>query len=546
MTLLVATFTGAVITTVILNLFFYPTYNPLSYVLGFLINFTYFNGAQILYFLLYPYISPFRNLPTAPQKPVYKRFFQEFKGWDTIPWVNAVPNNGLVRAFGLLNQEVLLVTSPEAVRDVLVTNANAWVKPPAGRALLRLLLGDGLLTAEGESHKRQRKALQPAFNYRHILDLYPLFWSKTREMLTAIAEDTAVPGNNVVDIQEWFNRATLDIISMGGFGADFHSIAKPESPFLSVYRKLFSPPSDSQTGPLLAALLPSWLITRVPLERVKEILRAVDAIRQTVYELMIANRAKAMRNPKKVLQGKGVLEVAMRSRALSERELIDQSMTIMAAGHDTTGFSLTAALMELSLDQDLQVRLRQEIRANLPSPYHAEAVNPAEIDALPLLNAICNETLRFRPAVPSIGRVSITNTTTIAGHKIPKGTNIIIPTPLLNHNQAYWSNSSYPANEFHPERWLKDGDHTRLNSTGGATDNCSFTTFGRGPRTCIGERFARAEMAVVLAGLVGRFEIKFHGASGKGRPIEELYVRHGVSSHVIGGFWVTLEEVEGW
>jgi hypothetical protein len=63
--------------------------------------------------------------------------------------------------------------------------------------------------------------------------------------------------------------------------------------------------------------------------------------------------------------------------------------------------------------------------------------------------------------------------------------------------------------------------------------------------TTIGERLARAETAVVLAGLVGRFEIKFHGASGKGRPIEELHVRHGVSSHVIGGFWVTLDEVEG-
>jgi cytochrome P450 len=546
MTLLVATFTGALITTIVRNLFLYPTYNPLSYLLGFFINFTFFNGAALVYLVLYPYVSPLRHLPTAPQKPVYERFFQEFKGWDTIPWVDAVPNNGLVRAFGLLNQEVLLLTSPEAVRDVFVTNANAWVKPQAGGALLRLVIGDGLVTAEGESHKRQRKALQPAFNYRHILDLYPLFWSKTREMLNAIAEDTAVSGNNVVDIQEWVSRVTLDIISMGGFGVDFHAITKPESPFLGVYRKLFSPPSDSQTGPLLAALIPAWLITRLPMERVKEILRAVDAIRQTIRELMTASGAKAMKNPETALQSKGVLEVAMRSNRLTERELIDHSMTIMAAGHDTIGFSLTAALKELSLDQDLQARLRQEIRSHLPSPHHAETINPAEIDTLPLLNAICNETFRYMPSVHSLGRVLVADSTTIVGHRIPKGTSIIIPTPLLNHHQAYWSNSRYPANEFHPERWFKDGDDTKLNSTGGATDNCSFTTFGRGPRTCIGERFARGEMAVVLTGLVGRFKIKFQGASGLGRPIEELHIRHGVTSHIIGGFWVTMEEVEGW
>jgi cytochrome P450 len=546
MTLLVATFTGAVITTVVRNLFFYPTYNPLSYFLVFLVNFACFNGAALVYLVLYPYVSPFRHLPTAPQKPVYKRFFQDFKGWDTIPWVDAVPNNGLMRAFSLLNQEVLVVTSPEAVREVLITTANAWIKPPANGAMLRLLIGDGLLSAEGESHKRQRKALQPAFNYRHILDLHPLFWSKTCELLAAIAEEIAASGNNVVDIQDWVSRATLDIISMGGFGVDFHAIANPESSFLRVYRKMFSPRPDSQTGPLLVALLPTWLITRLPIERVKEILRAIDAIRQMICEFLIANRAKEMENPEKVPQGKGILEVVMRSNKLTERELIDHSMTTIAAGHDTIGFALTAALMELSLDQDLQARLRQEIRSHLPSPHHAETIKPADIGALPLLDAICNETFRYYPSVHVIGRMLAADGITIAGQKIPKGTNIAIPTALINHHQAYWSNSRYPANEFHPERWIKDENDTAVDSTGGATDSCSFTTFSRGPRICIGERFARCEMAVVLAGLVGRFQIVFQGASGKGKSMEELYIRHGITSHIIGGFWVTITEVEGW
>lgn len=103
----------------------------------------------------------------------------------------------------------------------------------------------------------------------------------------------------------------------------------------------------------------------------------------------------------------------------------------------------------------------------------------------------------------------------------------------------------YDPAEFHVERWLSSLVENKLDSSSGAIDAYSFTTFGRGPRTCISERFARAEIAVVLAGLVRRFEISFQGASGRGKGIEELFLRHSGTTHVIGRIWVGVREVEG-
>lgn len=170
--------------------------------------------------------------------------------------------------------------------------------------------------------------------------------------------------------------------------------------------------------------------------------------------------------------------------------------------HDTSALSLTWACYLLALDPARQDTLRKEVREALkPTEVSADELDLSSVlERLPFLNGVINETLRLYPSIPVTIRVAARNTS-LAGQPIPKGTEILVSPWLINRSHACWGPS---AAEFKPERWIeKDG---RANNTGGATSNYEFLSFLHGPRACIGQNFARAELRCLLAALVARFE----------------------------------------
>lgn len=500
----------------------------------------------IYYFYIYPHISPLRHIPTAPQPPVHKRFMQDIQGHQVIDWMNNVPNDGLIRAFGLLNSECLIATSPEALKDMFVAKQYDWIKPRKRAQVLASIIGNGLVTIEGEKHKRQRKLLQPSFNFRHIQELYSLFWNTSKELVQCIRKTVSESGSDrVIDIQSWFARATLDIIGSAGFGLHFNSLKYPHSDLVSRYRIMF----ESRAVPVvnvLAKLVPTRVLLSLPSKRLQEISTSKTAI-STHMQKVIRQRKEQLAESDQKLAEKDILSIAMQAEAYTEQELTDHSMTFLAAGQDTTSFALTCTLLELSRNQELQSRLRREIRANIPSPDSEDSmINSNDIDRVPWLTAVCNETLRFYPSVDQTGRVTLKSDTVLVGEKVPKDTIVETSIVAINRYQPWWSGTPYDASEWHPERWFEDLETGKLSASGGATDAWSFMTFIRGNRSCIGEKFARSEMAVILAALIGKFEFRFEGASGKGKPIEELEIHYAFTGHVSGGIWVTATEVEGW
>ncbi|KAI9871199.1 MAG: hypothetical protein M1823_008517, partial [Watsoniomyces obsoletus] len=144
-------------------------------------------------------------------------------------WINEIPNNGLIRYKHLFNRDRVLVTSPKGLAEVLTTKSYDFVKPDFMRIGIGQILGVGVLLAEGDEHKMQRKGLMPAFNFRHIKELYPIFWSKSVEMVQGI--QASLPANTPwsLEVGEWASRATLDIIGVAGMGQDFNSIANPDT-----------------------------------------------------------------------------------------------------------------------------------------------------------------------------------------------------------------------------------------------------------------------------------------------------------------------------
>lgn len=182
---------------------------------------------------------------------------------------------------------------------------------------------------------------------------------------------------------------------------------------------------------------------------------------------------------------------------------------------------------------EVQSRLREEIRANLPPiTDSSKPISSADIDHLPYLNAVCSEVLRFYPPVPLTLRVAEVDTS-ILGQFVPKGTTIILSPWVTNNSTELWGPD---AMTFNPDRWMAPG----AANSGGARSNYAFLTFLHGPRSCIGQGFAKAEFACLLASWVGRFDMRL------ANPDHKPEIQNGITARPKGGLHVRMREIEGW
>jgi len=188
---------------------------------------------------------------------------------------------------------------------------------------------------------------------------------------------------------------------------------------------------------------------------------------------------------------------------------------------------------------DMQTRLRNEIREKLPSVRENETVTSADIDRMPYLNAVCNEVLRYFPPVPLTLRDAACDTV-ILGHKIPKGTRVMLIPWAIHKNEALWGPD---AGVFNPDRWLPSEKNPH-SSNGGAASAYSYMTFIHGPRSCIGQGFAKAEFACLLAAWIGRFEFELNDE----RELDEknVVIKGGVTARPAKGLYVKTRVVGGW
>ncbi|KAF2167943.1 hypothetical protein M409DRAFT_65982 [Zasmidium cellare ATCC 36951] len=476
---------------------------PYAALIGFLIPFSY----AIFLVFVYPfYFSPFRHLP-EPKGAKFpwahaSEILENRNGPAYRKWMTTVPNGGMMRLRVLFNQERLLLTSPEAMKEVLVQKTYEFHKPSQPTFLFRQLLGNGILVAEGAEHKEQRKALLPAFSFRHIKELYPLFWNKARESTEEIAKaskSSSESGPEPQKAYEWASRTTLDIIGQSGLGYDFNATSNPDGKIVQNYRLIFDnePPNFRWTFVgIWAPLELMWYLRLPPLSYGKTI---ADSIRSFLTKRVQEKRGLLEKDAASQID---IMSIAMKSGQFSDAEVVDQMMTFLAAGHETTASALTWAIYQLCNFPKIQDRLREELRSSLPSiKDHNSTITAQQIESLPYLNAVCNEILRFIPSVPTTVRDALVDTT-IQGQFIPKGTRIFLSPWAMNTSPTLWGPD---AQEFNPDRWMADGTA----NSGGSKNNFAFLTFLHGPRSCIGKDFAKAEFLCLLAAWIARFRVRW-------------------------------------
>ncbi|KAJ4424852.1 hypothetical protein N0V82_000571 [Gnomoniopsis sp. IMI 355080] len=545
-----------------------PQWSTLAFTSYFASSFTvYFLGWAFWTVILYPKLfSPLRGLPEPKSQSWFNGNWNKIRaepsGAPMLEWATTIPNEGVIRYLALLNSERLLLTSPKALAEVLVTKNYDFQKPAMMRYGLGRLLGIGVLLAEGEEHKFQRKNLMPAFAFRHVKDLYQVFWEKSREGVQAMVEQIELDAakeptsptisdpekealmqdangkTGLMEVGAWASRITLDIIGVAGLGRDFGAIADPSNKLFKTYNMIFKPSRQAQILGLLGLIMPMWIVARLPVKRNGDVAEAARTIREVCHELIREKKEKLAR---KELTDVDILSVALESGGFTDENLVDQLMTFLAAGHETTASSMTWAIYMLCRYPDVQRRLREEIRSKLPSIDDASAtITSLDIDHMPYLNAVCSETLRYFSPVPMTLREAAVDTT-IQGHKVPKGTRIILGVTANNKDTALWGAD---AMTFNPDRWMPKHEGDKKAASGGATSNYAFMTFLHGPRSCIGQAFAKAEFACLLASWVGKMEFELQYPEEMDES--KVEIKSNVTARPAKGMRVKVKVLDGW
>jgi len=401
--------------------------------------------------------------------------------------------HGDVVALSLGRQKAFFINDPEMVRDILVTHQAKFKK---SRILerARVLLGDGLLTSEGEHHKRQRRLVQPAFHRERLMG-----YSESMVECAAACRDR-IQGGEAMDIAKEMMRLTLAIVGRTLFSANVDSEADEIGAAMSEVFGLFN----------LIMLPFSEYLEKLPFPAVRRFHRARARLDQTIYRLIAERRA----NPRDTGDLLSMLMLASDEDGqggMSDQQVRDEALTLFIAGHETTAVALTWTWYLLSQNQEVERKLHQEIvdvlGGRLPS------LN--DLPRLQYTEHVFAEALRLYPPAWAIGRKALADFQ--AGPYVVPAGSIVLTSPFVMHRDARWFPEPLA---FKPERWETD-DPSR--------PKFAYFPFGGGTRVCIGERFAWMEGVLVLASLAHRWRFRLV----KGHPVDTharitLRARHGM------------------
>ena len=306
--------------------------------------------------LIYPFfVSPLRHLPHPKQTSLlfgqFWRIIKEPTGLPQREWMDEIENDGLIYYRSLFNMDRVMLTNAKALSEAVTFDGYDLVKPRALTKGLARILGYGLLLTEGWVHKSQRKRLTPAFSYRHVKDLIPIFWEQSRGMVLGIDKDIASKtseekpedveeASREVNVDGWTSRATLDIIGVATIGQSFNAIEDPSSKLYQTYQTLFKQDWQTQLVGLLNVFLPFWFIRLLPIPRNFKVEKARLYLGQICSDMLVDKRAKISASKEKGASDKtaggiDILSVAMHSGGFTDKQIIDQLLTFLAAGHET-------------------------------------------------------------------------------------------------------------------------------------------------------------------------------------------------------------------
>jgi cytochrome P450 len=368
----------------------------------------------------------------------------------------------------------VLLNQPAAIQHVLLDNHQNYSKDTVQYNALAKVTGRGLLTSDGDVWLHHRRSMQPAFHRQRIHGFGPLMADATRDMLAGW--ENAAKSGLVVDVDQAMMELALEILGKALLGVDL----RREAPALtqSVVTVL-----DHIVGQVKA---PPGVPVFIPTLANRRFQAALRTLEQAVDEMIAAHQQMGADAPDDLLS----LLIGGQT-VMSPRQLRDEVITILIAGHETVASALTWACYLLSQNPIAAERMKQELGTVLGRRFPC-------VDDLPALNytrRIFDETLRLYPPAWLITRKAL-GEDRVAGYRVRAGSLVIIGVSAMHHHPTYWPDPDC----FDPDRFTPE------NSAG--RPRFAYLPFGGGPRLCIGNNFALAEAPLVLAAIFQRFGLK--------------------------------------
>lgn len=393
---------------------------------------------------------------------------------------------------------VYIVSDPALIEQVLVSQHQAFLKDRATHEL-RPLVGEGLLTSEGEVWKRQRRLASPAFQPKRI-SAYADTMSECAERAFASYQE-----GELRDFHADVMAITLEIVGKTLLGFDPRVESERVARAMDVAVPYFEQRLFS-----LRMFLPMWL----PTPSTRRFRRAKAELDDVVRR--IVERSRKATDKDDYLLARLVRATDDGGGGMSDQRLHDEAITMLLAGHETTALTVMFAVYLLSREPAAAARLRHEIDGQL----RGRRATVEDLTQLPYLEAFVKETLRLYPAAPVLGR-TVVAPLELGGYAIAP-TETVVVSPFAVQRDARW----YPdPDSFSPERWL-DGSTQGL-------PRFAYFPFGGGPRVCIGNHFALMEAKLILASLVQQLSLEVDSDFQLELvPVVTLRSRHGLPVRV--------------
>jgi len=398
--------------------------------------------------------------------------------------------------------QATIVGSPELARQVLVDRYPRYQQKSRAYSVLRILMGNGLVTSEGEFWRGQRKLAQPAFHRRRLDALFAMMVERVTDCVTRLA--LAGAGQRPVDMAPLLSRLTLDIISRAMFSSDVQGAAADVSRHIATLNEY-----------ALRMLRRPWLFLlprRFPTPFAYAQYQSLKSLNEIVHGIIQARR----RRPEAQDDLLNMLLTACEEgtgRGMTDEQLRDEVMTIFVAGHETTANAMAWLLYLVSQHPEVEERLLAAIDAKWPG----DGLTLENTGAFNYVRQVIEESLRVYPTIWSVGR-GCTEEDELGGYRIPAGMNVVVPIFHFHWSERFWPEPQ----KFDPSRFSSERRPP--------PESMIYFPFGSGPRSCIGNHFALQELMIMTILFYRQYQFRLpDGFVVEPDPLITLRPKHGMT-----------------
>ena len=397
--------------------------------------------------------------------------------------------------FNLLGLKMYLLRDPGLIRYVLQENNGNYTKSVFYKEL-EIIIGKGLLTSEGQEWKKNRRLTQTAFKKSSVEGFVPIFFEESNSITKEWKDKTEI------DISKEMMRLTFRIVGRALFSAkldeDAHIIDQSVGIALEgVINRIQS-----------IIKIPLYVPTRANL-KLKKAVRDMDV----VVNKIISNRIQSKERVKDLLDTLIYARDEETGQGLSPKQIRDEVITFLLAGHETTSNALTWTFYLLSEHPEIRKKVIEEVRSNISANGN---ITIADLEKLPLTGRVLQESMRLYPPAWIIERTAISDDI-IGETKVAAGSLVSICTYAVHHSPILWDDPE----KFDPDRFLPENEAKR--------HNFAYIPFGGGPRVCIGNNFAFTEAMMILACVFSEYEpLLVAGHKVEKEPLVTLRPKYGI------------------